>query len=81
MLKCQGRLPTLISQQFFLVQFQIWSGDLKSKKPVTVVWNIMCTHIAEGCLGLTSLSKLNEPSNLKVCREIFHFENHWANFL
>ena len=56
----------------------LWSGD---RKLVIVSWNTVCTPIDEGGLGLRSLSKINEASNLKLCWEMMHSDNLWATFL
>ena len=59
----------------------IWSGDLYSKKQVIVAWKTVCTPIEEGGLGIRSLSKLNEATNLKLCWEMLDSDRQWATFL
>jgi len=62
----------------FLRNF-IWSGDLHNKKLVTAAWKTICTPLEEGGLGIRSLSKLNEASNLKLCWKMLESDNHWAS--
>jgi hypothetical protein len=56
----------------------IWSGDVNKRKLVTVSWKKVCTPYAEGGLGLRSLIKLNEASNLKLCWDLLHSEASWT---
>ncbi|KAK2361038.1 hypothetical protein QL285_086244 [Trifolium repens] len=59
----------------------IWSGDVNQRKLVTVACHRVCTPCIEGGLGLRSLSKLNEATNLKLCWELFQSNLQWAKFL
>jgi ribonuclease HI len=59
----------------------IWSGDLNVRKMVTVPWHIVCTPLAEGGLGVRSLSVLNQAANLKLCWDLISSSNQWAAFL
>jgi len=38
----------------------MWSGDLDSRKLVTVAWKTTCTPLDEGRIGITSISNLND---------------------
>lgn len=58
-----------------------WSGDLKSRKLVTVSWKTICTPTDYGGLGLRSISKINEASMVKLCHDMFNGENQWVIFL
>jgi hypothetical protein len=59
----------------------IWSGDITKRKLVTVSWAKVCKPVAEGGLGIRSLVKLNEASNLKLCWDFLHSTDHWAVLL
>ncbi|MCH94279.1 putative ribonuclease H protein, partial [Trifolium medium] len=59
----------------------IWSGDVNQRKLVTVAWHRVCSPFNEGGLGLRSLSKLNEATNLKLCWEISQSNLQWAKFI
>lgn len=50
----------------------IWSGDTEKRKIVTVAWHKLCKPVEEGGLGLRSLRKLNEATNLKLCWDMLH---------
>jgi hypothetical protein len=51
------------------------------RKLVTVAWHKVCSPIKEGGLGIRSLSKLNEASNLTLCWELIQSNMQWARFL
>ena len=59
----------------------LWSGDLNNRKLITVSWKKVCTPIDKGGLGIRSISKLNDASNLKLGWELIHSHNQWAQFL
>jgi hypothetical protein len=59
----------------------IWSGDLMVRKNVTFSWSKVCSPIAEGGLGIRSLSAINKASNLKLFWELLNSDNQWANLL
>jgi len=44
----------------------IWSGDINKRKMVTFAWKKVCVDYDEGGLGIRSLIKLNEATNLKM---------------
>ncbi|MCI07080.1 reverse transcriptase, partial [Trifolium medium] len=48
---------------------------------VTVAWHTVCTPIAEGGLGIRSISKLNQASNLKLFWEFLNSDTQWAHIL
>ncbi|XP_058746523.1 uncharacterized protein LOC131619448 [Vicia villosa] len=45
----------------------IWSGNIDTRKLVTVAWDKCCRPFEEGGLGIRSLITLNEAANLKLC--------------
>jgi len=49
-----------------------WSGDINNRKLVTVAWKKMCKPTDQGGLGIRSLKKLNQATNLKLCWDLFH---------
>ncbi|XP_058776768.1 uncharacterized protein LOC131651114 [Vicia villosa] len=55
-----------------------WSGDSNKTKVVTVAWSDMCLPTDEGGLGLRSLVKLNEASNLKLAWDLLSSSDSWA---
>jgi hypothetical protein len=48
---------------------------------LTDSWAKVCKPFNEGGLGIRNLVKLNEASNLKLCRNFFHSTEQWAVFL
>jgi hypothetical protein len=46
-----------------------------------VAWKKVCKPYSEGGLGIRSLLSLNEASNLKVCWELLHSQDKWAQVL
>jgi hypothetical protein len=56
----------------------IWSGDSTKRKLVVVSWKKMCRPYDEGGLGIRSLVKLNEASNLKMCWNLANSDENWA---
>lgn len=59
----------------------IWSGDINKRKLVTVAWKKMCADLDEGGLGIRSLIKLNEATNLKMCWDLLRSKEQWAHLL
>jgi hypothetical protein len=59
----------------------IWSGDPDKRKLVTVAWKKLCRPIAQGGLGIRSLSSLNKASNLKLCWSLLNSQCSWAMLL
>ncbi|XP_024636247.1 uncharacterized protein [Medicago truncatula] len=59
----------------------IWSGDTSKRKLVTVSWKNICKPYDEGGLGIRSLIKLNEASNLKLCWNLANSDMQWARIL
>jgi ribonuclease HI len=72
---------SLIKELELCMRNFIWSGDISKRKLVTVSWANVCQPISEGGLGIRSLFKLNEASNLKLCWDLFHSNEHWSNLL
>jgi len=64
-----------------LIKKFIWSGDIDKRKLVTVAWKKVCVDLDEGGLGLRSLICLNQATNMKICWEMLHSEEHWAVIL
>jgi hypothetical protein len=46
-----------------------------------MAWHKVCTPLNDGGLGIKSLSKLNEATNLKLCWELLQSNMQWAKFL
>lgn len=63
------------------IKIFIWSGDIDKRKLVTVAWKKVCADLDEGGLGLRSLICLNQATNMKICWEMLHSEEHWAVIL
>lgn len=59
----------------------IWSGDIYKRKLVTVAWKKVCSSYDEGGLGIRSLIKLNEATNLKMCWDLIQSKEDWAILL
>lgn len=59
----------------------IWSGDINTRKLVTVAWHQICKPAAEGGLGLRSIRKINEAATLKLCWDFLSVNSDWACFL
>ncbi|XP_019450653.1 PREDICTED: uncharacterized protein LOC109352923 [Lupinus angustifolius] len=58
----------------------IWSGDISTRKLVTVAWHKICTPTIEGGLGLRSISDLNQASLLKLAWGMRSSSQDWALF-
>lgn len=56
----------------------IWSGDVNTRKLVTVAWHKTCYPLKECGLGIRYLSKINEAADLKLCWELSHSQLPWA---
>ncbi|CAI8593485.1 unnamed protein product [Vicia faba] len=56
----------------------IWSGNVLSKKSITVAWKKICKPISEGGLDIRSLLDLNASSNLKLAWDSFNSDKDWA---
>jgi len=59
----------------------IWSGDVNKRKMVTVSWFKCCNPTSEGGLGIRSLSKLNEATNVKLCWDMINSEEQWYKLI
>jgi hypothetical protein len=59
----------------------LWSGDIYTRKMVTVAWKKVCSDYVEGGLGIKSLICLNEATNLKLCWEMLQSHEQWAKLL
>ena len=59
----------------------LWSGEVTKRKLVTVAWKKVCKPYDEGGLGFRSLICLNESFNLKLCWDLMHSQEEWANIL
>lgn len=59
----------------------IWSGDVKTRKLVTVRWSTVCSPKEAGGLGIRSLTGINKASLLKLCWELIVSDKQWANLL
>lgn len=59
----------------------IWSGNISTRKMVTVAWHKLCAPTHEGGLGVRPLSKINEAATLKLCWDFMSNDSQWANVL
>ncbi|TQD76419.1 hypothetical protein C1H46_038047 [Malus baccata] len=59
----------------------IWSGDVTSKKSVTVSWRQICAPKNEGGLGLRDLGSLNTTALLKLGWLIITTDSPWSIYL
>lgn len=59
----------------------IWSGSIDKRKLVTVAWKKICKPTAQGGLGIKSFQKLNQAANLKLCWDLFHNKEDWAELI
>lgn len=59
----------------------IWSGDLDTKKLVTVAWHKVCCLLNEGGLGLRSFRKINEADMLRFCWLLMTSNSQWSSLL
>lgn len=59
----------------------IWSGEINKRKLITVAWKKVCKPLNEGGLGIRSLITLNEATNLKLCWDLLHSNEAWAQLL
>lgn len=50
----------------------LWSGEINTRKLVTLSWKKVCKSYDEGGLGIRSLICLNESFNLKLCWDLVH---------
>jgi len=48
---------------------------------VTVAWHKCCKPFAERGLGLRSITKLNEASNMKLCWEMLTSDEDWCKLI
>ncbi|CAK8566134.1 unnamed protein product [Lathyrus sativus] len=58
------------------VRIFIWSGETSKNKTIIVAWNNICKSINEGGLGMRSIFKLNEASNLKLAWDTLNFDEN-----
>ncbi|XP_019425135.1 PREDICTED: uncharacterized protein LOC109334017 [Lupinus angustifolius] len=56
----------------------IWSGDINTRKMVTVSWSQVCSTSKVGGLGIRSLLKLNKAALTKLAWELRHSKRDWA---
>jgi len=59
----------------------LWSGEINKRKLVTVSWKKVYKPYKKGGLRIRSLICLNGSFNLKLCWDILHSQQDWANFL
>lgn len=59
----------------------IWSGDIMTRKVVTVAWHKVCSPFLEGGLGIKPLRSINAAVSLKLCWNVLTDLGHWASFL
>ncbi|XP_070679393.1 uncharacterized protein [Malus domestica] len=59
----------------------IWSGDVTSKKSVTISWRQICAPKNEGGLGLRDLGSLNTTALLKLGWLIITTDSPWSIYL
>lgn len=59
----------------------IWSGDILTKKVVTVAWSKLCCPTIEGGVGLRSIRSINESSMLKLAWEACSSNQQWSSLI
>lgn len=59
----------------------IWCGDIRKKNLLMVAWNKTCQPYGSGGLGLRSLIRLNEATNLKLGWDMLNSNESWATLL
>jgi ribonuclease HI len=59
----------------------VWSGNVDTKKLVTLSWDKVCTPISSGGLGLRRLKDMNKAGCLKLCWELIKSDKQWATTL
>lgn len=57
---------SLLKQLDTWIRSFIWSGDIYTRKLVTVSWEKLCCSFEEGGIGLRSLRAINEAAMLKL---------------
>lgn len=59
----------------------IWSGDLETKRLITVAWHKVCCPLYEGGLGIRPFRKINEAAMLRLCWLFMTSNSHWSKLL
>lgn len=72
---------SLIKQLDQWIRNFIWSGNVETRKLVTVAWHKVCTPIHEGGLGVRSLRSISESAMLQRCWELLSSNCDWAILL
>lgn len=57
----------------------MWNKDISKRKLIIVAWHKVCKPLVEGGLGMRSLSKINDASNLKLFLDLFNSSNQWLS--
>lgn len=59
----------------------IWTGDIHKRKLFMVAWKKACRPFIKGGLGIRSLVRLNEVTNLKLMWSLRNSQESWAILL
>jgi len=59
----------------------IWSDDISKRMLVTVTWKKIYLPYEQGGLGIRSLLRLNDTTNMRLCWNIANSDMPWANIL
>lgn len=71
---------SLIKTVDYWVRNFIWSGDISTRKIVTVAWSTVCNPLAVGGLGIRPLRSINDVVLIKLCWQLLASEEQWASF-
>lgn len=52
----------------------VWSGDIHTRKIVTVAWSKVCCPMQEGGLGLRSIRSINDAAMLQLSWDLIASE-------
>jgi ribonuclease HI len=59
----------------------VWSGNIDTKKLVTLSWDKVCSPISSGGLGLRRLKDMNKAGCIKLLWELIKSGKQWATTL
>lgn len=59
----------------------MWTGNINTKKIVSVSWHKVCKPIVEGGLGIRSIKAINNAAMLKLRWELISLSNEWSILL
>lgn len=59
----------------------VWSGDICTRKVVTVAWKQVCLPISEGGLGIRFLKAINKTGMLSLAWELLTSNSQWSSLI